>query len=292
MKAKTLFKVGAGAFVACAVVFTAMMAYHVWVDSLGRVFERVVPSRGGSETKRIEKEVVVEKNVPVLDPGEQYFAGARDLVIAGKYAEAREMLGVIISNHPRSGRADEARRVLGQINLDELLSPKSLDGKIVHSVRYGEKYPDIAKKYRSELDCLMHINSVVDPSKIRVGANLIVLPLDFNFVLEVERKVLSIWNGERNLCEFPILQSVDRVSRQRGKTVISSKVAGSEAEKLEVGTSRYWSATKAVWLTRPVLKIMGWDGSGEPPDGAVLIKAADMEELFLLMRPGNSVEIR
>jgi hypothetical protein len=138
----------------------------------------------------------------------------------------------------------------------------------------------------------MHINSVVDSRKIRVGSNLMVLPLDFHFVLDVERKVLSIWNGERNVCEFPILQMVDRVSRQRGKTVISSKVVGAGVDKIEVGTAAYISATKAFWLARPVLKVMGWDGSGEPPNGAVLIKASDMEELFLLARAGNSVEIR
>jgi len=165
-------------------------------------------------------------------------------------------------------------------------------GKVVHCVRPGETYADIAGIYRSDLDCLLHINSLMDPIKTRVGQNLVVLPLDFHFVLEVEQKVISIWSGERHVCEFPVLQLVERVSRQGGKTVISSKVAGSVEERLTVGSSEYRSSTKAVWLAKPVLKIMGWDGSGEPQDGAVLIGAADMEELFLLMRPGNEVEIR
>jgi hypothetical protein len=40
------------------------------------------------------------------------------------------------------------------------------------------------------------------------------------------------------------------------------------------------------------LKIQGWDGEGVPPEGAVLLASADMEEFFLLCRPGNEVEIR
>jgi hypothetical protein len=292
MKAKMLFKVSAAAFVLCAVVITGLIAYHVWVDSLGRVFERLVPARNQVSAVNVASDVVVEKSVPALDPGEQFYEGARDHVSAGKFDEAKKKLGVIIANHPRSGRAPEARRVLGEINLDELFSGTMTVGKVVHCVRPGETYADIAEIYRSDLDCLLHINSVMDPIKTRVGQNLVVLPLDFHFVLEVERKVVSIWSGESHVCEFPVLQLVERVSRQGGKTVISSKVVGSVEERLAVGSSAYRSSTKAVWLAKPVLKIMGWDGSGEPQDGAVLIGAADMEELFLLMRPGNEVDIR
>lgn len=287
-----LFKLGAAALVVCAVVFTGLIAYHVWVDSLGRVFERVLPARNVSSAESIAKEVVVEKNVPALDPGEQFYAAAIDRVAAGKLDEAREKLSMIIANHPRSGRASAARRVLGEINLDELLSGQMMGGKVVHCVRPGETYADIAEIYRSDLDCLLQINSVMDPAKIRVGQNLVVLPQDFRFVLEVERKVISIWSSERHVCEFPVLQLVDRISKHGGKTVISSKVAGSEGYRHVVGSSRYRAATKAVWLTKPVVKIMGADESGEPQDGAVLVRAADMEELFLLMRPGNEVEIR
>ena len=286
-----LFKLGAAALVVCAVVFTGLIAYHVWVDSLGRVFERVLPARNVSSAESIAKEVV-EKNVPALDPGEQFYAAAIDCVAAGKLDEAREKLSMIIAIHPRSGRASAARRVLGEINLDELLSGQMMGGKVVHCVRPGETYADIAEIYRSDLDCLSQINSVMDPAKIRVGQNLVVLPQDFRFVLEVERKVISIWSSERHVCEFPVLQLVDRISKHGGKTVISSKVAGSEGDRHVVGSSRYRAATKAVWLAKPVVKIMGADGSGEPQDGAVLVRAADMEELFLLMRPGNEVEIR
>ena len=292
MKAKMLFKLGAAALVVCAVVFTGLIAYHVWVDSLGRVFERVLPARNVSSAESIAKEVVVEKNVPALDPGEQFYAAAIDCVAAGKLDEAREKLSMIIANHPRSGRASAARRVLGEINLDELLSGQMMGGKVVHCVRPGETYADIAEIYRCDLDCLLQINSLMDPAKIRVGQNLVVLPQDFRFVLEVERKVISIWSSERHVCEFPVLQLVDRISKHGGKTVISSKVAGSEGDRHVVGSSRYRAATKAVWLAKPVVKIMGADGSGEPQDGAVLVRAADMEELFLLMRPGNEVEIR
>ena len=292
MSAKMFFKVGAAALVLCVVVLTGLFAYHVWVNPLGRVFERFVPSRNAPSVASMPVEVVVEKNVPVLDPGEQYYAGARDHVLAGRLAEAKERLGVIVANHPRSVRAAEARRMLTEINLDELLSAKMGEGKLVHCVRPGETYAEIAKLYRSDLDCLLHLNSIVDPTKIRVGQNLVVLPLDFHFVLEVDRKVISMWSGERRVCVFPVLQWVDRVTRQGGRTEISSKVAGSLEARLAVGASAYRAATKAIWLAKPVLKIMGWDGSGMPQDGAVLVGAADMEELFLLMRPGNEVEIR
>ena len=115
---------------------------------------------------------------------------------------------------------------------------------------------------------------------------------DFHFVLEIEKKAISVWNGGRYVCEFAVLQLVDRMARQRGRYSIGSKVAGLPDYKPHVGSPEYRSATKAIWLARPTIKIQGWDGVGDPPEGAVLVASADMEELFLLTRPGNEMEIR
>jgi hypothetical protein len=45
-------------------------------------------------------------------------------------------------------------------------------------------------------------------------------------------------------------------------------------------------------LDKPVLQIRGWDGGGEKPAGGILLRPEDMEEIALLTRAGNEVEIR
>ncbi len=295
MTVGTVFKTSAAVFVTVLVAFSGALAYHALVRPLGGLFERVVPVKERIAAERASEKlaaVVAAKNAPVIDPGEQFYDAARQLMAEGKLAEAREKLGVIISNHPLSVRADAARKLLGEMNLDELFSVGHLEGKVFHYMQRGETYEQAAEKCRSHLDCLLQLNPSLDLRRAKEGERLLMLPLDFHFVLETDRKAISVWDGGRYLCEFAVLQLVDRMARQRGGYVIQSKVAGPPEQKLRVGTAAYRQSPKAVWLARPALKIQGWDGEGVPPEGAVLLASADMEEFFLLCRPGNEVEIR
>ena len=291
----TLCKASAAVIVTALVAFSGALTYHAFVEPLGGLFEKVVPVNERIAAERASEKlaaVVAAKNVPVIDPGDQFYDAAQRLMADGKHVEAREKLGMIIANHPMSGRAQSARKIVGEMNLDELFSVGRLEGKVFHYMQRGETHEQAAEKCRSNLDCLLYLNPSMDLRRSKEGERLLVLPLDFHFVLEIERKAISVWNGGRFVCEFAVLQLVDRMARQRGGYFIESKAAGSSDLKPRVGTAEYRSATKAIWLARPALKIQGWDGEGDPPEGAVLLASADMEELFLLTRPGNEMEIR
>ena len=295
MSIGTLCKASAAVLMTGLVAFSGALAYHALVKPLGGLFEKVVPVKERIAAERASEKlaaVVATKNLPVIDPGDQFYDSARRLMADGKHVEAREKLGMIIANHPMSGRAQSARKIVGEMNLDELFSVGRLEGKVYHYMQRGETHEQAAEKCRSNLDSLLYLNPSMDLRRSKEGERLLVLPLDFHFVLEIERKAISVWNGGRYVCEFAVLQLVDRLARQRGGYFIESKVAGSSDLKPRVGTAEYRSATKAIWLARPVLKIQGWDGEGDPPEGAVLLASADMEELFLLTRPGNEMEIR
>jgi hypothetical protein len=295
MTSGTAFKTGAAVVVTGLVGFSGALAYHAFVRPLGGMFERFVPVRERIAAERSSEKLAVlvaAKDVPAVDPGEQFYESAQRLMAEGKRDEAREKLGVIIANHPMSGRAQSARMLVGEMNLDELFSVGRLEGKVFHYLQRGESYEQAAEKCRSNMDCLLHLNPSIDLRRAKEGQRLLVLPLDFHFVLEIDRKVVSVWNGGRYVCEFPVLQLVEGMARRRGGYVIGSKVVDSTSQRPRVGTTEYRSATKAIWLARPALKIQGWDGGGDPPEGAILLASADMEEIFLLSRPGNEVEIR
>jgi hypothetical protein len=297
MTVGTVSKVSAAVLVTSLVAFSGALAYHALVKPLGGLFEKVVPVKERIAAERSTEALaskVAAKDVPVVDPGEQFYDAAQSLISEGKHVEAREKLGMIIANHPTSSRAWSARKLVGEMNLDELFSVGRLEGKVFHYMQRGESYEQAAEKCRSNLDCLLYLNPTMDLRRNRnkEGERLLVQPLDFHFVLEIERKVISAWNSGRYVCEFAVLQLVDRVARQRGGYFVDSKVAGSSDQRPSIGTAEYRMAAKAIWLARPAFKIQGWDGVGDPPEGAVLLGIADMEELFLLTRPGNEMEIR
>ena len=177
MSIGTLCKASAAVLMTGLVAFSGALAYHALVKPLGGLFEKVVPVKERIAAERASEKlaaVVATKNLPVIDPGDQFYDSARRLMADGKHVEAREKLGMIIANHPMSGRAQSARKIVGEMNLDELFSVGRLEGKVYHYMQRGETHEQAAEKCRSNLDCLLYLNPSVDLRRHKEGERLLV----------------------------------------------------------------------------------------------------------------------
>ena len=59
-----------------------------------------------------------------------------------------------------------ARRIVGEMNLDEILSTSHMAGKTNHIVKSGDSFLGIASRYKTSIDCIMHLEDVGDSSKL------------------------------------------------------------------------------------------------------------------------------
>ena len=297
MRLWTLVKLVAGAAVFAVTVFTLMLVWHVRREPLGGIFSELVPVR--FEPRPIDMLPQANADLPEIDPGAKVFEKAREMIAVGDLAGARERLRTVVSIYPRSKAAPEARRIVGEMNLDELLSAGHMDGKAVHIVRPGESFLGIAAQYDTTLDCIMHLNGLLDLKGLHPGEEIIVMPLQLRVLVEPGRKVLSLWDGGRFVKDYTLL-SMDLAGLKGGlRTKISSKSGLSGERRVTPGMKEYRQSSKVFALEKSPLQIRALDPSAERADGGDLspgpgfhLAPEDVEELALLLRPGNEVEIR
>jgi len=294
----TLVKILAALCVMAVMAFTGMFAWHVAVEPLGGVFggvfERIVPNPvriiGGQSDEELVK-MLESADLPDIDPGTKAFQKAHELLAMGHLDEAREKLTTIVNIFPTSSSAPTARRIVGEMNVDEILATDNMSGKQVHEVRRGDSLLGIAAKYRTTIDCMMHLNSMMELPRLQPGQKLLVMPLDFRVLIEPRRNSISLWNGGKFIREYPVLDWGGASPGPR-QTTIASKPAELDGRRVLPESKQYRAADKVILTGTPPLQIRGWDGGGEKPSAAILLDPADMEELALLTRTGNEVEVR
>jgi hypothetical protein len=271
-----------------------MLAYHVAVAPLGGVFDEIIPDPGRVIDDRSDADFVKmleSAEMPDIDPGEKAFQKAHELLALGRIPEAREKLSAIVNVFPGSSAAPLARRIVGDINLDEILSTSHMAGKQIHVVQRGDSFIAIAERYKTNIDCIMHLNSMMELRNIQPGDELVVMPLEFRLLIEPRRKSLSLWEGGRFIREYPVLEC-GGVPATPQRTSISSVGAEFDGRRVKTHGREYRAAGKIIQIAKPPVQIRGWNGTGEKPAGCILLRPQDIEEIALLTRAGNEVEIR
>lgn len=291
----TVFKILAALCVLAVMGFTGMFAYHVVVAPLGGVFEQIIPRPTevvGSQPDSEFAKMLDSAELPDIDPGEKAFQKAHELLALGKLHEAREKLTAIVNVFPTSSSAPVARRIVGEMNLDEILSAAHMDGKKTHIVKRGNSFLGIASEYGTSLDSIMHLNGMMELKNIQPGEELIVMPLNFRLLIEPRRKALSIWDGARFIREYPVIRLDVPGKLEIGKTKISSKLAELNGHPVAPQSKDYRAADKVIQITKPSLQIRGATVATDALPHGIILLSQDMEEISLLTRVGNEVEIR
>lgn len=298
MRIWTLIKIIAALAVLGVMGFTGMLAYHITVKPLGGIFAKIIPDPADVVSTQHAEEVdkmLDSKDMPDIEPGEKAYQKAIELIATGSSPEAREKLETIVNLYPSSSIASEARRIVGEMNLDEILSVDHMEGKSTYIVKPGDSFIPIANKNRTNLDCIMYLNGLTELGGLHPGDDLIVMPLDFRILIEPQRKFLSLWSGGKFIKDYPIVRIEHPGAIAAIRTTIDSRAGFLEGKKLVAGNKGYRQSEKILQLAKSPLQIRPMAGSSE--GGTVLprgiyLKTSDMEELNLLTRPGNEVEIR
>jgi hypothetical protein len=295
MRLWTIVKIFAALGVLAVMAFTGMLGYHVAVSPLGGVFEKIIPRTiVTASSQKPDNELVQmlkSSELPDIDPGENAFKKANELLALGQMEEAREKLTSIVELFPYSPSATKARSIVGEMNLDEVLSAAHMEGKQSHIVKRGNSFLGIAAEHKTTLEMIMHLNGLLELKNLQPGDELIVMPLEFRLLIEPQRKALSIWKGDQFIREYPIVGLGVTGKLAAGKTKISSKTANVEGRPVTIQSKEYHGADKIMQIAKPSLQIRSAADRKEPMNG-IILSAEDMEDINLLIRVGNDVEIR
>ncbi len=149
-----------------------------------------------SESKTME--TIQEMHAPGRsppDPGARRFEAAMDLVKGGKLGEARDALYKLLLQFPKSGACAEAKRIIGEMNMDALCALDASGGKKDYIVQPRDALLSIASKNHTTIEAIARFNSLTS-FNLQPGEHLFLIPMDFDMVVDVTtRKVTLLHEG-------------------------------------------------------------------------------------------------
>lgn len=274
--------------------FVGMLAWHVTVAPQGGMFDRIVPNPRPVLTGERDEDFVKNletAEIPKIDLGERVFQQAREMIVMGNTSEAREKLNTIIHVYPTSSTAPAARRILGEMNMDELLTTSSMVGKIEYTVVRGDALFSIVGRNRTTLENLLHINGLRRFGALQPGDKFILMPQDFRMVITPSRQSLALWQEGNFLREYPMMEFNHARAGGAEITRIDSKTASIGGRRVQALSDEYTGADKTIQLANGIT-IRAYDADDQERPRGIHLRRLDLEELNLLVRPGNEVEFR
>ena len=274
----------------------------------------------------IQQEMASIKKVdlPRIDPGAKRFEVAAELIRQGRINEGRDALYKLLQQFPESATCAEAKRIIGEINLDELFSVSQKSGKKDYIVQPGDSLALIASRQGTNMDMIVRLNGLMSTT-LQPGDHLTLVPLDFSVVVDVSTKHVTLRRkvGEKEYF-FKEYQAEDvrlptglkipaemeikgKSAVAEGKQVLSTDPRYVDAEKWLPGSRagvvlRTTPVAKAVPVAEPPPAAKTSKGAvakaneatndfslDEGPESGVFLSRADLEELFALVRNGSKL---
>lgn len=272
-----------------------------------------------SPEKRIKEEFVNLKkgDAPLVDPGEKRFEAAVDLIKKGRIEDGRDGLFKLIQQFPDSPTCVEAKRIIGEINMDQLFAAESKIGKKDYIVQPGQGLELIANKQGTTVDMLIRLNGLMS-TVLQPGDHLTILPVDFSLSVDVSAKTVTLMRkvGEKELFFKEYLASEIRLPRSirlPAEMTIKGKSVTVDGKAIQPPDPRYVNAdkrlpagrgvrpevllrtlppVKAVPVVEKPAKKDGVEplvGVEEDEEQGIFLAAEDLEEMFVLVRNGSKL---
>ncbi|MCB1090519.1 MAG: LysM peptidoglycan-binding domain-containing protein [Verrucomicrobiae bacterium] len=237
------------------------------------------------------------------DLGLKEFEAAQALLIDGELQAARDRLLYLMEFFPDSKKYPEAKYIVGEINMDLLLSPTPMVGKEEHLVKSGDLLAPIARKYQTTLNYMMRAggrtNHVIYP-----GDRLVVYPLNFRVRISLNQQTITILTpDEGKFFKDYEIRSVNlpRTLKPPLSAKIAEMVAWHDGRAVTFDSAHYFDAEKWIRADKVGLFIRAQGAppaaaageSGEDSSGPIGVKVdrADLEEMFAYLRSSNSIEL-
>ncbi|MBV9674493.1 MAG: LysM peptidoglycan-binding domain-containing protein, partial [Verrucomicrobia bacterium] len=125
------------------------------------------------------------------DPGITLFDQATHELNSGDEASCRKTLAALFESFPKSVKAEEAKKLLGDMVIREYFSPGP--DKTVYTVIRGDSIRRIAQKTKASVELIFKANSL-DSLTLHPGQRLIIPHAQFSLVINNKKQDVTILN--------------------------------------------------------------------------------------------------
>jgi len=147
-----------------------------------------------------KQEIAVQKEqrgeipaTPVPDLSLPEFQEAAKLRQEGNLVEARNALFAFIQKYPNGQHFEEAKDLLGAVNIDILFSPLPSPEKKEYIVKKGDVIARVAQKMKSTPELIMRTNNM-NGTMLHIGERLLISNPDFSLFIQTKQKLILLIN--------------------------------------------------------------------------------------------------
>jgi LysM repeat protein len=253
----------------------------------------------------VKEEIAVKKEQrgevtppPAVDISLPEFQAAVQLRQDGKLAEARDALVNFIQKYPSGKHLDEARDLLGEVNVDILLSRHPSPEKTEYVVKSGDVLAKISRKLKTTPELIMRMNNM-SSTMLHIGERLLISHPDFAIVIQRKANLVVLLNHGTFFKQYHVREA-KLPPKQPAK--ITAKVAETMAwkggKRVGIGSKEYLGSTRWIRLaggagyTLYSVPDAAHPNLDQPPPPVGLgLAATDVEELSSLVNNRTPVTI-
>lgn len=247
---------------------------------------------------RQEQAVLPAEPTPTPDYSLPEFEKAAALHAEGKIDEARAALSQFMDRFPASPNLNTAKKLLGEINSDLLLSTLPTPDKEAYVVVRGDALAKISSKTKSDSELIFRVNNL-ESINLQIGQQLLIPRVDTSVIINRQDNTLLLLNNGEFFKEYPILSFLapNVPAGQAIETRVNEKLARVGDKRVAFGSKEYFQADRSISLVGSGLMLRSAPTPAEEgqtvtmPPGIVLAPE-DMEEVFILVTRGTPVKIQ
>lgn len=205
---------------------------------------------------------------------------ARRLVREQKGAEAVHLLQPFIHDNGIAGR--EARQITGSVNVQRYLSRRHPDAR-VYTVKPGDNVFKIATAEKCPFELIMLLNGIVEPSGLRVGQKLVLVPMNCRAEINLSQREFSVWDGDTLVADYKMLTVPEKIS-ETGMHKVVSRDGYIEGTRIPARSLQMAAATRVLLLDNGM-------SCSVDEKASFRLSAGDINELALLLAPSAEIMI-
>ncbi|HEY0368582.1 MAG TPA: LysM peptidoglycan-binding domain-containing protein [Chthoniobacterales bacterium] len=235
---------------------------------------------------------------PRVDVSLPEFQEAAKLRQEGKLNEARNALTAFLQKYPNSPHAEEAKDLLGAVNMQVLLSKYPSPEKQEYVVKSGDVIARVAQKMKTTPELIMRMNNMRS-TMLHIGDKLLISHPDFALFIQRKPQDVILLDHGTFFKRYKI-RAMKLAPKQAARinTKVAEIMAWRDGHRVGFGTKEYLGSTRWVRLAQPGYTLFAEPSAGTPNPGGVPPPAtglamgpADVEELSGLVNTKTPVTI-
>jgi LysM repeat protein len=232
---------------------------------------------------------------PMPDPGIAMFEEAKQQVAGGNRSDGQKTLLALIQSFPDSARVNEARKLLGDLNINEFFSPVPGPNKMEYVVARGDSIGKIAIKTKYPAELIFKANGL-NSLTIQPGRKLIIPKGQFSLVINIKRGDVTLLNNGFFFRWYKPLEVRLPAKVGLGQYKLREKIAWSEGIRVAFGEKKYLGSSRWIVINDNAITLYSETNPATPnaqkPNTGIMLGPADMEELFALVAKDTPVIVK